>query len=64
LRFVKKNRGALGRLFAPSGYDPSKMLDGLVDDADALGIEALHLFTFNSVDTTASWRARQLDKRL
>jgi methylenetetrahydrofolate reductase (NADPH) len=62
LRFVKKNRGTLSRLFAPSGYDPTKMLDGLVDDADALGITALHVFTFNSVDTTAAWRERQLRK--
>ena len=62
LRFVKKNQGTLRRFFAPSGYDPSKMLDGLAADADALGIEALHVFTFNSVDTTAAWRARQLAK--
>jgi methylenetetrahydrofolate reductase (NADPH) len=60
LRYVRKNRGTLGRLFSPAGYDPAKLLSTMSRDAEALGIEGLHLFTFNNVDATLAWRTRQL----
>lgn len=60
IRYAKKNRGALGQLFSPGGYDPLQLLQPLSGLADALGIEALHCFTFNNVEATAAWRRTAL----
>ncbi|MDO8363566.1 MAG: methylenetetrahydrofolate reductase [Actinomycetota bacterium] len=62
MRFVKKNGGALSRLFRPGGYDPSKLIAPLSKQADALGIEGIHLFTFNNVQATAQWQRRSLER--
>jgi len=62
MRFVKKNGGVLGRLFKPGGYDPNKLIMPLGKQADELGIEGLHLFTFNNVQATAEWQRKMLAK--
>lgn len=56
VRYVRKNGGILGRLFAPATYDPSRLVLPLGRLADELGIEGLHLFTFNNVQATAQWQ--------
>lgn len=60
MRFVKKQGGVLGRLFAPGGYDPMKLLTPLGPASEELGIEGIHLFTFNNVEPTADWQRRML----
>ncbi len=55
LRYLKKNKSTMASLLGPGGYDPTEMLAALAPDAEALGIEALHCFTFNSVADTAKW---------
>ena len=62
MRFVQKNGGILGRLFAPTSFDPNRMIMPLGRAADQLGIEGLHLFTFNNVQATAEWQQRMLTK--
>ncbi len=62
MRYVKKNKGVLGRLFTPGGYDPGKQIAALAKVAPELGIEGLHLFTFNNVAATATWQRQQLAK--
>lgn len=62
MRFVKKNSGALLRLFSPSGYDPNKMITPLSKVAGELGIEGIHLFTFNNVEATVAWQHKQLER--
>lgn len=62
MRYVKKNGGVLGRLFSPGGYDPAKLISPMSKVAPELGIEGLHLFTFNNVDATAQWQQQQLAK--
>lgn len=62
LRYVQKNGGLLGRLFSPVGYDPSALLAPLCKQAEELGIEGIHLFTFNNVEATAKWQQKQLAK--
>ena len=62
MRYVQKNGGILGRLSSPGGYDPSKLIAPLSRDAQQLGIEGLHLFTFNNVEATAEWQRRMLAK--
>ena len=62
MRFVKKNGGVLGRLFKPGGYDPNTLITPLGKQADELGIEGIHLFTFNNVQATAGWQQKMLAK--
>ena len=63
LRFLKKNRATVGRLLSPGGYDPSSLVRPLEADAQRLGIDSLHLFTFNEVEQTERWRASALAVR-
>jgi len=63
-RFLAKNGGLFGRIAAPGGYDPLRFLG---DAAATLGradldVAGLHLFTFNQVAVTESWRVAQLEK--
>ncbi len=54
VRFLSKHRGLLRR----SAYSPDKLIMGLADviaDPSAK-IEALHLYTFNQVESTEAWR--------
>jgi methylenetetrahydrofolate reductase (NADPH) len=60
VRYVKKNKGLVGRFFTPGGYDPTKLIGPLSKSAAELGIEGLHVFTFNNVDATAEWQRAQL----
>ncbi|MCX6521551.1 MAG: methylenetetrahydrofolate reductase [Actinobacteria bacterium] len=62
MRFVKKNSSTIFKLFSPSGYDPSKLINPMSKVARDLNIEGLHLFTFNNVDATAAWQQKQLAK--
>lgn len=56
LRFLKKNRAAIGRLMTTSSYEPNQILEPLGPSLQALDVEALHCFTFNQVGPTARWR--------
>lgn len=56
LRFLKKNRAAVTKLLAPGAYDPDDILVPLADQLADLGIDGLHVFTFNQVDSTETWR--------
>jgi methylenetetrahydrofolate reductase (NADPH) len=54
VRFLSKHRGLLRR----SAYSPDKLIMGLADviaDPSAK-IEALHVYTFNQVESTEAWR--------
>jgi len=56
LRYLSKNRSTVMQLMAPGGYDPTDMVVAFADQAAALGIEALHSFTFNAVEDTRKWQ--------
>lgn len=62
MRYVKKNGSIIGRLFSPTSYDPDKLVGPLGKAAGELGIEGLHLFTFNNVEATAAWQRKALAK--
>jgi methylenetetrahydrofolate reductase (NADPH) len=57
-RFLVKQKGTFARLLAPGGFTGEKFLQkcaaGLSDPA--LGLEGLHIFTFNQVAETEKWR--------
>ena len=61
-RYLKKNRASVIRLLSPGGYNPNKLVAPLSKRADELGIEGIHCFTFNAVDTTENWRLKSLRK--
>jgi hypothetical protein len=48
-------------MMAPGGYDPTDMVVAFAADAQALGIETLHSFTFNSVADTRAWQEAIVD---
>jgi methylenetetrahydrofolate reductase (NADH) len=56
LRYLSKNRSTVMKLMAPGGYDPTDLVVAFAPDAAALGIEALHSFTFNAVADTRKWQ--------
>ena len=60
LRYLQKNRAGLLRLFSTVGYDPSALVDPLADNFKTLGIEGLHVFTFNQVAATSNWQQAKL----
>ena len=60
LRYLRKNSGAILRMFSPASYDPNKLITPLSRRADDLDITALHVFTFNSIESTAAWQRKSL----
>jgi len=62
VRFLKKNSGAIFKMFRPGGYDPNKFLAPLAKVADEVKIEGIHLFTFNNIQATAEWQTKNLAK--
>ena len=63
LRFLKKNRTAVTRLLAPGAYDPDDILEPIASELEPLAIEGLHVFTFNQVEATGTWRQAVLAER-
>lgn len=62
LRYLQKNRAAVTRLMTPGHYDPDDILMPMVEDLEPLGVEGLHVFTFNQVEPTESWRQQVLSE--
>jgi methylenetetrahydrofolate reductase (NADPH) len=60
LRFVGKQHGLIRNLLFGTSYRPERLLDELSRDSrfTDLGIERLHVFTFNQVEATAIWLRR------
>ncbi len=62
MRFLAKNRSTVMQLMSPGGYDPTDMVVAFADQADRLGIEALHSFTFNAVEDTRKWQEAIMER--
>lgn len=60
--FLKKQKNMFWRFFSPSGYDPTKLLRGLVQHQSIANttISGLHMFTFNDLVNTEKWRRELL----
>jgi methylenetetrahydrofolate reductase (NADPH) len=56
LRYLRKNRGAMGRLLTSAHYDPDRLLDPLSPVLEPLGVTGIHCFTFNQVEATVAWQ--------
>ena len=55
LRYLRKNRRSMAKLLGSPAHDPSYLLEALGSQLAPLGIDGLHIFTFNQVETTAAW---------
>lgn len=62
LGFLRKNRTALVKMMTSTSYDPSDLLLPLSNDMVDRGVEGLHVFTFNQVEASESWRQRELSE--
>jgi methylenetetrahydrofolate reductase (NADPH) len=60
LGYLKKNRAAITKMMTSSSYDPNDLLMPLSNVALELGIEDVHMYTFNQVAATESWRVESL----
>ncbi|WP_326836392.1 methylenetetrahydrofolate reductase [Amycolatopsis rhabdoformis] len=60
LRYLTKQHGMVGGLLLGRSYAPENLLHELGErlTSPELGIEGLHVFTFNQVDVTVDWQRR------
>ncbi len=56
LKYLRKNVGAVVKMMTSVNYDPNDLLLPLSDDLVNLGVEGMHVFTFNQVAATNDWR--------
>lgn len=61
MSFLKKQRGIFARIAAP-GFHPDRFVARIaaLSADDKLGIDGLHVFTFNQVDVIERWREQSL----
>jgi methylenetetrahydrofolate reductase (NADPH) len=62
LGFLKKNRTAVIKMMTSTSYDLNDLLLPLSEDMLNLGVEGLHVFTFNQVEATDAWRRQELSQ--
>jgi methylenetetrahydrofolate reductase (NADPH) len=58
VKFLSKQHGFVGNLVLGRSYAPESLIAELVeeDDFGDLGIEGLHMFSFNQIDATVDWQ--------
>jgi methylenetetrahydrofolate reductase (NADPH) len=56
LRYLKKNGSGLMKLLTGTAYNPTTLLGAIGSDLDRLGVEGLHLFTFNQLGPSVAWQ--------
>jgi methylenetetrahydrofolate reductase (NADPH) len=62
MSFLRKNSAVATKFVKPGGYSPAELLEGLgatLDDPH-MNIAGVHIYTFNSCDTTEAWRQEYL----
>ena len=59
VRFLSKQQGFVSNILLGRAYEPERLLldmgDALLDES--LGVEGVHLFTFNQIDASVDWQA-------
>jgi len=63
-RFLVKHKGTFARLAAPGGFTGERFLQRCAADLapPELGVEGVHVFTFNQVAETETWRRELLEQ--
>jgi methylenetetrahydrofolate reductase (NADPH) len=62
MRFLAKNRRAMFLMLRPGRYRPDRLVKPLGRLGEGLGLNGLHLFTFNQVDPTVAWLRKAVAK--
>jgi methylenetetrahydrofolate reductase (NADPH) len=57
MRYLMRNRNAVLRLLRPGAFRPTKLVTALDRLDPGLGLEGLHIFTFNQIEPTLRWLA-------
>lgn len=62
VRYLRKQRGLIGRLLFPGGYNPEALVGGLAPHVGdtVYRIQGFHFNTFNQVESTERWRREVL----
>jgi len=60
LGYLKKNRAAIAKMMTSTSYDPNDLLLPLSEANLELGVEGVHMYTFNQVEATEKWRSETL----
>ncbi|MFE4667006.1 hypothetical protein ACFRI7_22360 [Streptomyces sp. NPDC056716] len=65
LGFLKKNRASVAKLMSAAHFEPTEIVDSVLDSdsGSELGVEGLHVFSFNNVAPTMTWFDRYLGSR-
>jgi methylenetetrahydrofolate reductase (NADPH) len=60
VKFLTKQHGFVGNLLLGRSYAPETLISQIVEqpDFDELGIEGLHMFSFNQIDATVEWQSQ------
>jgi methylenetetrahydrofolate reductase (NADPH) len=61
-RILLQRRGLLRKMFRPRPYQPDELVEGLQPclDDPSIGLRGFHLFSFNAIESTESWRRAAL----
>ncbi len=62
MRYLAKSRGGVLRLVRPGRYHPDRLIRKLARLGGGLGIEGMHMFTFNQVEATVEWHRRAKER--
>ncbi len=60
LRFLRKH-GSFATRFLRGGFSPTPLVEGLGPELARGTVQGFHVFTFNDLEDTMAWRARQLN---
>lgn len=60
LNYFKKNKAAIAKMLTSPSYDPNDLLVPLSEANLELGVEGVHMFTFNQIEATEAWRRENL----
>ncbi len=60
VRYLRKNMGALTKLFVSTGYNPDDLLVPLGRTIENNDVRWAHVFTFNQIEATDAWRVDAL----
>ncbi len=63
-RFLKKQQNMFWRFFLPGGYSPNRLIRRLTPSFGQAGsnLAGFHVFTFNELEKTQSWRREWIDR--
>lgn len=63
VKYLRKNMGAVVKMMTTIAYDPNDLLIPLSSDLLDFGVTGMHVFTFNQVEATNTWRQSVLGER-